>query len=71
MLRVMRLCALTILTASCGATSAGPIPGGEPHVPCSSLAGVRHSPAAIDAMTFDEARATLANARVIRRICGK
>ena len=70
MLRASTLLLLMILGPSCSDGSAGPM-AGEPHVPCSSLFPVRHSEAAIMAMTFQEARQTLANAQVIKAVCGK
>ncbi len=70
MRRVMLLLALTIPAATSCGTSGGPT-ASEPHVPCSSLFGVRHSEAAVMAMSDIEARQTLANARVIRAVCGK
>lgn len=60
----------TILAVTSCETFAGPT-ASEPHVPCSSLFGVRHSEAAVMAMSFHEAQHTLANARVIRAVCGK
>lgn len=68
--RVTMLCVLATLGATSCATFAGPT-SGEPHVPCSSLFGVRHSEAAVMAMGFQEAQQTLANARVIEATCGK
>lgn len=43
----------------------------EPHVPCSSLFGASYSDKAIEGMSFQEAQRTLANARVIKAVCGK
>lgn len=68
--RARTLLLLMIPVASSCATSAGPT-AGEPHVPCSSLFGVRHSEAAVMAMGFQEAQQTLANGRVIKAVCGK
>jgi len=60
---------LLTLTPSCAGNS-GPT-AADPHVPCSSLSATSLSDKAIDAMTFQEAQRTLANARVIKRVCGK
>ena len=70
MLRATVLLLLTIPVATSCATFAGQT-ANEPHVPCSSLFGVRHSEAAVTAMGFHEAQQTLANARVIKVVCGK
>jgi len=70
MVRAMALLLLTILAATCCASSADPT-ASEAYVPCSSLFGVRHSESSVMAMEFQEAQQTLANARVIKAVCGK
>jgi hypothetical protein len=70
-MRVTALLVLTILAASCSAGSAAPTARDPAWVPCDQLFAVRHSSAAIMAMTDREAAETLANAEVIRARCGK
>lgn len=70
-MRVIALLMPAILAASCSAGSAGPTARDPAWVPCDQLFAVRHSPAAIMAMTDREAAETLANAEVIRARCGK
>lgn len=70
-MRAIALLVLTILVASCSSGSAGPTASDPGWVPCDQLFGVRHSTAAIMAMSEREAVETLANAEVIRARCGK
>lgn len=70
-MRAMMLLPLMILATSCSVTSAGPTVADSQWVPCDQLFGARYSPSAIAAMSDQEARTALANARVIRKRCGK